>query len=157
MIDPQRIATIDDRRHGDLKHRSPCGGLVYESHLSFGRHRLPLPCLDLPSRRSGRASEAGVSKAAANDASQYEHESVGVFARPLVEPKCLLIDVAVQVIGLYADVGAPDRPLEQGPKVFKSIGVDGSTPTTWTLGRRSIHSGRISSREINQCMSEVVQ
>ena len=48
-------------------------------------------------------------------------EAVWVVPAPRIEPKDLLIQVAVQVERLHADVGAFDGALEQRPKIFNPV------------------------------------
>jgi hypothetical protein len=57
----------------------------------------------------------------ADDAFQ-EPSRIGVVA--FVESERLLIEVSEQVKRLNADIGSSDSPLQQGPEVFKSVGVD---------------------------------
>lgn len=71
-----------------------------------------------------RASQIAVCDAAAHDISQYAHEPAAIGALSLIEAAHLFVNIAKQVERINADVGAFDRPLEQRPEVFQSVGMD---------------------------------
>src|SRR5207249_2659385 len=71
-------------------------------------------------------SQVAVGQALADDGAQRldEPSRIAVRIAPLVEPKCLLIYVPVQMEGVHRDIGTTERPFEQAPKILKPVGVN---------------------------------
>src|SRR5688572_27265555 len=77
--------------------------------------RFPLRSRSLPSRRSGQhilAGECRIGDALAHDGTERIHEASPVLRLAGIEAVCLFVQVAEQVKGLDAHVGALDAPLE---------------------------------------------
>src|SRR6266545_1686251 len=86
---------------------------------------LPRPCRDSRGGDPGFfADELVVRKALADDRGQYVSEPLAVSLLPRVEPEGLFVQIAEQVKGLDAHVGALDRPLQESPEVLHPIRVD---------------------------------
>src|SRR5437867_3639230 len=68
-----------------------------------------------------RTDQVGVSEALPDQSLERVNEPRHVFGLAVVEPVYLFVEVAEQMERLDADVGALDRPLEQGPEVFQAV------------------------------------
>lgn len=65
-----------------------------------------------------------VCEALADDFTYTNIEPFRVSHLAIIEPKRLLVDVAKQMEGFHADIGAVQLPLHQRPEVFHTVSVD---------------------------------
>ena len=84
------------------------------------------PGLSGAGRFLSTARQIAVGEAQSGDARQHAGEASPVVVAASVEAEHLLVEVARQVVGLDADVGAPQPALEQAPEVLQPVGVDPS-------------------------------
>src|SRR6266566_201001 len=76
------------------------------------------------SRAQIRAGQVAVGDAPSYDVGQYADKPRAVVAGALVEAAHLLVNIPEQMERVNGNVGAFDRPLEQRPELFQTVGVD---------------------------------
>ena len=92
----------------------------------------------MASRRSeveGRAGQFVIGESLAHHAEQHLGKTLAVLRFAVVESEHLLIQVAREMEGIHRNEGALDRPLEQGPEVLQSVGVDGGAARSPSRGQ----------------------
>ena|SRR5438132_7548519 len=78
----------------------------------------------LARRRKATPNQVSIGNALAYNRSEHIHKATAVISAPIVESVHLFVNIAEQVKGVNADVGAFNRPLEQAPEILQAVRVD---------------------------------